>query len=328
MCFAPQQRAIFHLSSGELASHPPLQRAYVSTLRSHKTLEKTECFATFLFFAHLHLLLVWLSPSLIFSFLTFSTSEFFPGSASSWLCFSSAHIVGTLVSKLWFFDSYIILLFTIIILRARFAMLPYSALFILVKFSCWPRCSERLAWQVFSTQGVANQIRTLPAVFGAFWAQMSIEIIAVSVKLNSGFFVTAAHEPLTCEKDLPKLWPTLDMPTGICTSMQLFASRLVWFQANHAVFGCFNPWDALEVPCWFTGDFQNARIWRSTVIEIKQSLWIPFGHLLDSRGLAQKSYSGSWFEGPPVENSERIECSVLDALDEAQLYWKGPAETA
>ena len=40
------------------------------------------------------------SPSLIFSLLTFYTSEFLPGSASSWLCFSSVHIVGTLVSKL------------------------------------------------------------------------------------------------------------------------------------------------------------------------------------------------------------------------------------
>ena len=31
--------------------------------------------------------LFWISPSLIFSLLTFSTSEFLPGSASSWLCF-------------------------------------------------------------------------------------------------------------------------------------------------------------------------------------------------------------------------------------------------
>ena len=40
MCFAPQRRALFHLSSGQLAPHPPLQRAYFSTLRSHKSLEK------------------------------------------------------------------------------------------------------------------------------------------------------------------------------------------------------------------------------------------------------------------------------------------------
>ena len=37
MCFAPQRGAIFHL---QMSPHPPLQRAYFSTLRSHKTLEK------------------------------------------------------------------------------------------------------------------------------------------------------------------------------------------------------------------------------------------------------------------------------------------------
>ena len=40
MCFAPQRRAISHLSSGQLAPHPPLQRAYFSTFRSPKSLEK------------------------------------------------------------------------------------------------------------------------------------------------------------------------------------------------------------------------------------------------------------------------------------------------
>ena len=34
MCFAPQRHAIFHLSSGHLAPHPPLWRACFSTLRS------------------------------------------------------------------------------------------------------------------------------------------------------------------------------------------------------------------------------------------------------------------------------------------------------
>ena len=47
MCFAPQRRTIFHLSSGQLAPHPPLERAYFSTLRSPKSLGK-QCFATFL----------------------------------------------------------------------------------------------------------------------------------------------------------------------------------------------------------------------------------------------------------------------------------------
>ena len=60
----------------------------------------TQCFASFLPFRAPASSLVWLSPSLLFSLLTFSTSEFLPGSASSWLCFSSVHIVGILVSKL------------------------------------------------------------------------------------------------------------------------------------------------------------------------------------------------------------------------------------
>ena len=48
MCFAPQRLALFYLSSGQLAPHPPLQRAYFSTLRSPKSFEKPQCFATFL----------------------------------------------------------------------------------------------------------------------------------------------------------------------------------------------------------------------------------------------------------------------------------------
>ena len=39
MCFAPQRHPIFHLSSGQMAPHPPLWRAYFSTLQSHKSLE-------------------------------------------------------------------------------------------------------------------------------------------------------------------------------------------------------------------------------------------------------------------------------------------------
>ena len=41
ICFAPQRRAIFHLSSGQLAPHTPLLRAYFSTLQSPKSLKKT-----------------------------------------------------------------------------------------------------------------------------------------------------------------------------------------------------------------------------------------------------------------------------------------------
>ena len=61
---------------------------------------KTQCFETSLPFLAPASSLFWLSPSLIFSLVTFSTSEFLPGSASSWLCFSCVHIVEFLVSKL------------------------------------------------------------------------------------------------------------------------------------------------------------------------------------------------------------------------------------
>ena len=62
---------------------------------------KTQCFATSLPFRAAASSLFWLSPSLIFPLLTFYTSEFLSGSASSWLCcFSSVDFVGTLVSKL------------------------------------------------------------------------------------------------------------------------------------------------------------------------------------------------------------------------------------
>ena len=52
MCSTPQQRAIFHLSSGQMAPHPPLSRAYFSTLRSHKSLENT-VFRDFPTFSHI-----------------------------------------------------------------------------------------------------------------------------------------------------------------------------------------------------------------------------------------------------------------------------------
>ena len=94
MCFAPQRRAIFHLSSGQLAPHPPLWRAYFSTLRSHKSLEKHSVSRLSYLFAHLHLLSSdSFSSTLLSSYLSLL-------SASSLLCFSSVHIVGSLTSKL------------------------------------------------------------------------------------------------------------------------------------------------------------------------------------------------------------------------------------
>ena len=70
MCFAPQWGAIFHLSSGQLALHPPLERANFSTLRSHKSLDKHRVSRLSYLFAQLDLL-----SSEAFSFVIFSFSS-------------------------------------------------------------------------------------------------------------------------------------------------------------------------------------------------------------------------------------------------------------
>ena len=54
--FAPQRRALFHLSSDQLAPHPPLYRAYFSNFWGHKSLEKHSVLRLSYLFAHLHLL--------------------------------------------------------------------------------------------------------------------------------------------------------------------------------------------------------------------------------------------------------------------------------
>ena len=91
MCFAPQRRTIFHLSSGQMAP----QRAYFSTLRrhKHKSLEKHSVSRLFYLFAHLHLLSSDSFSSLIF-FLLFSSLTLHTSA------FPSVHIVGSLTSKL------------------------------------------------------------------------------------------------------------------------------------------------------------------------------------------------------------------------------------
>ena len=96
-CFAPQQRATFHLSSDHMAPHPPLSRAYFSTLRSHKSLEQHSVLRLSYLFAHLDLLSSETFSFLIFFLLLFSSLLF---SDSSHLCFSFVHIVGSLTSKL------------------------------------------------------------------------------------------------------------------------------------------------------------------------------------------------------------------------------------
>ena len=74
MCFAPQRRATFHLSSPQM-SHPPEPQNH----------EKTQCFATFLPFRAPASSFFWSFLFWLFSLLT---------------AFSSLHIVGSLTSKL------------------------------------------------------------------------------------------------------------------------------------------------------------------------------------------------------------------------------------
>ena len=85
--FTLQRRAIFHLSSPQLAPHPPLYRVYFSTFWSHKTLEKRNVARYFQLFARLHFFfLMFLFGGVFFALL-------FPD--SSHLCLSSVQIVKT-----------------------------------------------------------------------------------------------------------------------------------------------------------------------------------------------------------------------------------------
>ena len=90
MCFAPQRRAIFHLSSGQLAPRPAALASLLFDPPEPQIIGKTQCFATFLPFRA--------SASsffLLFFLLIFLFSLPLPCSA-----FSSVHIVGSLTSKL------------------------------------------------------------------------------------------------------------------------------------------------------------------------------------------------------------------------------------
>ena len=93
-CFAAHWGAIVHVSSGQMAPHPPLQQAHFSTLRSPKSLEKRSVSRLSYLFAHLHLLSSYSFSSTLLS------SNLSLLSASSLLCFSSVHIVASLTSKL------------------------------------------------------------------------------------------------------------------------------------------------------------------------------------------------------------------------------------
>ena len=83
----PQQRAIF-------IQHPLLQRAYFLTLQSPKSLEKRSVSRLSYLFSHLHFLSSYSFSSTLLS------SDLSLLSASSLLCLSSVHIVGSLTSKL------------------------------------------------------------------------------------------------------------------------------------------------------------------------------------------------------------------------------------
>ena len=93
MCFAPQRRATFHLSSDHMAVDPPLKRAYFSTLRSHKSLEKHSLLRLSYLFAHLDLL-----SSETFSFLIFFLLLF----SSLTLRISAFHL--SILSEVWFLN--------------------------------------------------------------------------------------------------------------------------------------------------------------------------------------------------------------------------------
>ena len=93
MCFAPQRRATFHLSSDHMAVDPPLKRAYFSTLRSHKSSEKHSVLGLSYLFAHLDLL-----SSETFSFLILFLLLF----SSLTLRISAFHL--SILSEVWFLN--------------------------------------------------------------------------------------------------------------------------------------------------------------------------------------------------------------------------------
>ena len=82
MCFAPQRRALFHLSSGQMAPHPPLLASLPFDPPELQIIGKTQCFATFLPFRASPSSFFWLflfshllSSNLLFS-LTLPISAF------------------------------------------------------------------------------------------------------------------------------------------------------------------------------------------------------------------------------------------------------------
>ena len=131
--FALQRRATFHLSSPHMSPHPPLQRAYFSTLRSHKTTKKTQCFATFLPFRAPASSFFW---SFLFRLVSLLTA------------FSSLHIVGSLTSKLPSMKS---------ITKADACKNPFAVLSTRRR-----RFRSKSAWVAGSSKPIAMDVRGIP----------------------------------------------------------------------------------------------------------------------------------------------------------------------
>ena len=93
MCFAPQRRAIFHLLIWPAGSAPAALASLLFDPPEPQSLENHSVSRLSYLFAHLHLLSSYSFSSLLSSNLSLL-------SASSLLCFSSVHIVGSLTSKL------------------------------------------------------------------------------------------------------------------------------------------------------------------------------------------------------------------------------------
>ena len=81
MCFAPQRRAIFHLSSGQLAPPPAALANLLFDPPEPQIIGKTQCFANFLPFRASASSFFWLFLSLLFSLLIFLFSLPLPYSA-------------------------------------------------------------------------------------------------------------------------------------------------------------------------------------------------------------------------------------------------------
>ena len=104
MCFAPQRRAIFHLSSGQLAPQPAALASLLFDPPEPQIIGKTQCFATSLpFSASASSSSYSFSSTLLSSNLSLLFSSLL-SSSLLWLLpplhFPSVHIVGSLTSKL------------------------------------------------------------------------------------------------------------------------------------------------------------------------------------------------------------------------------------